>query len=107
MTWRSKLMALMMMFAVPNSQQDLLALLAHINMHKKCSLSHSYGKTFLPVSLKMTEWAVFIDAKFPKLGSIKNFFTVGQKDVSQEMVKVCYWRYFKASLRKVCNALVR
>lgn len=41
-------MALLMMFAVPNSQQEFLALLARINMYKKYSPSHSYCKTFLP-----------------------------------------------------------
>ena len=78
--WGTKVMAPLMMFAVPKSQQDLLALLAHINMHKKCSPSHSYCKTCLLDSLKMTELAVFIHAEFPYPGSIKNLFSVSQKD---------------------------
>lgn len=71
----------MMMFALPNSQQDLLALLAHINMHKKHSASHSHCTIYLPNSRKMTDLAGFIHAKFPYPGSTKNLYTVSQKDV--------------------------
>lgn len=56
-------MVLLLIFAVLISHHDLLALLAHINMHMKCSPSHNYCKTYLLGSQKMTELAGFIHAK--------------------------------------------
>jgi len=82
--WGTKVVALLIMFAVSNSQQDLLALLTHTNIQKNCGPSNNYCKAFLLDSLKMTELDGFIHANFPYLGSIKNIFTFGQKDVSQE-----------------------
>lgn len=72
--WGTKLVVLLMKFGVPDSQQDLLALLAHINMHKRCSPSHSYCKTYLLDSLKMIDLVGFIRAKFPHPRNIKNFY---------------------------------